>query len=77
MLVGRAESRHSCEQGDGLAGYSWTDYDAREGGIQQLSDPKNNVNLTIEYLKVPGGDHGGSWAARISGEPADPGVSAQ
>lgn len=52
-----------------MSGYTWTEYDAREGGIQILKDPKNNVQVTTEFLKVPGGDHGGSWAARIKGEP--------
>lgn len=26
-------------------------------------------------MKVAGGDHGGSWAARIKGEPIDQGIS--
>lgn len=33
------------------------------------------MKLTTEFLKVPGGQHGGSWAARIKGEPIDPGMS--
>lgn len=53
--------------------YTWTEYDAREGGTQVLGDSANNVKLTTEFLKIPGGDHGGSWAARIKGEPIDPG----
>jgi mannosyl-oligosaccharide glucosidase len=64
-----AEARHSCEQGDNLDGYTWTEYDARQGGVQVIKDGRNNVKLTTEFLKVPGGDHGGSWAARIKGEP--------
>ncbi|TDL27204.1 glycoside hydrolase family 63 protein [Rickenella mellea] len=66
------KSRHACEQGDELAGYTWTEYDAREGGIQELNDPMNNVKITTELLKVPGGEHGGSWAARIKGVPLKP-----
>ena len=34
-----------------------------------LKDSENNVQLTVEWLKVPGGHHGGSWAARIKGVP--------
>ena len=41
----------------------------REGGVQVLKDSQNNVQLTVEWLKVPGGHHGGSWAARIKGVP--------
>ncbi|KZT11512.1 glycoside hydrolase family 63 protein [Laetiporus sulphureus 93-53] len=64
-------ARHGCDQGDGLNGYTWTEYDAREGGVQIIKDGPNNVIITTEFLKVPGGEHGGSWAARIKGEPMD------
>lgn len=67
-----AETRHACEQGDGLDSYSWTEYDAREGGVQVLKDSKNNYEITTEFLKVAAGDHGGSWAARIKGKPINP-----
>jgi mannosyl-oligosaccharide glucosidase len=50
----------------------WTEYDPREGGVQVLRDGLNNVKITTEFIKVPGGDHGGSWAARIRGEPLRP-----
>ncbi|THH33902.1 hypothetical protein EUX98_g303 [Antrodiella citrinella] len=63
------ETRHACDQADGLDSYTWTTYDAREGGVQVIEDGRNNVRLSTEFLKVPGGDHGGSWAARIKGEP--------
>lgn len=62
-------TRHSCEQGDQLDGYEWTEYDARQGGVQVLKDGPNNVKITTEFIKVHGGDHGGSWAVRIKGEP--------
>ncbi|KAI0340653.1 glycoside hydrolase [Trametopsis cervina] len=67
-----AKPRHACDQGDGLSSYTWTEYDAREGGTQVIKDAPNNVQLTTQFLKVPGGAHGGSWAARITGEPIDP-----
>ncbi|KAF9792420.1 glycoside hydrolase [Thelephora terrestris] len=64
-------SRHACEQDDRLDSYTWTQYDPREGGIQEIKDSQNNVKITTEFLKVPGGKNGGSWAARIKGEPMD------
>ena len=67
-----AGARHTCEQGDGLDSYTWTAYDAREGGVQVIKDSLNNVKLTTEMLKVPGGEHGGSWAARVKGELLNP-----
>ncbi|KAG6879960.1 hypothetical protein C0992_008894 [Termitomyces sp. T32_za158] len=62
-------TRHACEQGDELDSYTWTEYDPRQGGVQVIHDSSNNVKITTEFLKVPGGDHGGSWAARVKGEP--------
>ncbi|KAJ7684923.1 glycoside hydrolase [Mycena polygramma] len=67
-----SKTRHACDQGDGLASYTWTEYDTRQGGVQVIKDTPNNVQITTEFLKVAGGDHGGSWAARIKGEPIDP-----
>ncbi|PPQ68502.1 hypothetical protein CVT26_003441 [Gymnopilus dilepis] len=63
--------RHACDQGDNLDSYAWTEYDTREGGVQVLKDGINNVKITTEFLKVAGGDHGGSWAVRVKGEPID------
>ena len=66
------ETRHACDQGDALDSYTWTEYDARQGGIQVLKDSKNNVEITTQFLKVPGGDNGGNWAVRIKGKPMNP-----
>ncbi|OJA11997.1 hypothetical protein AZE42_04747 [Rhizopogon vesiculosus] len=67
-----SKARHACDQGDGLDSYTWTHFDPRQGGVQVLQDSQNNVKITTELLKVPGGSHGGSWAARIKGAPIDP-----
>jgi mannosyl-oligosaccharide glucosidase len=73
MLTNYAEARHACNQADGLDSYTYTHHDPREGAIEVIKDSQNNVELTIEWLKVAGGDHGGSWAARIKGRPIDQG----
>ncbi|KAJ3504255.1 hypothetical protein NLJ89_g8031 [Agrocybe chaxingu] len=65
------KTRHDCDQGDNLDSYTWTEYDTREGGVQVLKDGFNNVKITTEFLKVAGGNHGGSWAVRIKGEPIE------
>lgn len=67
------EVRHSCDQADNLDSYTWTEYDVRQGGVQVIKDSFNNVKITTEFLKVAGGDHGGSWAVRFKGEPIDQG----
>lgn len=71
LIITFQESRHACEQDDKLDSYTWTQYDPREGGVQEIKDSQNNVKITTEFLKVPGGKNGGSWAARIKGEPMD------
>ncbi|KAL2433388.1 putative mannosyl-oligosaccharide glucosidase [Exophiala dermatitidis] len=59
--------RHTCEQHEGMAGYGWEEYDARNGGREVIHDTGNKIDLTIDFVKVPGGQHGGSWAARVKG----------
>jgi len=71
LIIAFQGSRHACEQDDKLDSYTWTQYDPREGGVQEIKDSENNVKITTEFLKVPGGKNGGSWAARIKGEPMD------
>ncbi|KAF2855245.1 glycoside hydrolase family 63 protein [Plenodomus tracheiphilus IPT5] len=66
--------RHTCEQHE-LDGYGWDEYDVRSGGRQTIHDPANRIDITTEFIKFPGGEHGGSWGARIKGtlrEDADP-----
>jgi len=49
-----------------MAGYGWTTM-TREGGIQEIPDSLNKINLTTEFVKVPGGEHGGNWGVRVKG----------
>ncbi|KAK5162459.1 hypothetical protein LTR04_003695 [Oleoguttula sp. CCFEE 6159] len=63
--------RHTCEQSDDMAGYGWDEYDVRTGGRQSIHDPANSLDLTTEFVKFPGGQHGGSWGVRIKGTPRD------
>ncbi|KAH7889795.1 glycoside hydrolase [Phlebopus sp. FC_14] len=65
------KTRHACDQGDGLDTYTWTTFDPRQGGVQILKDSQNNVEITTEFVKVPGGQQGGGWAARVTGKPVD------
>lgn len=54
-----------------MAGYGWDEYDIRRGGKQSIHDAGNAVDITIDFVKVPGGQHGGSWAARVKGVPRE------
>ncbi|KAL4927481.1 mannosyl-oligosaccharide glucosidase [Aspergillus undulatus] len=63
--------RHTCEQNEGMAGYGWEEYDVRKGGRETIHDAGNSIDLTIDFVKVPGGQHGGSWAVRVKGVPRE------
>lgn len=54
-----------------MAGYGWDEYDVRKGGRQTIHDAGNAIDITINFVKVPGGLHGGSWAARVKGVPRE------
>ncbi|KAF2121208.1 glycoside hydrolase [Lophiotrema nucula] len=62
--------RHTCEQHE-LDGYGWDEYDVRAGGRQTIHDPANRIDITTEFVKFPGGQHGGSWGVRIKGTPRE------
>ncbi|RKP05923.1 glycoside hydrolase [Thamnocephalis sphaerospora] len=62
--------RHTCEQGeDDLERFGYVKHDGRFFGVQELVDPEIRYSLKTEFVKQPGGDHGGNWAVRISGTP--------
>lgn len=63
--------RYTCEQGQDIHGYGWDEYDARTGGVQTIHDEGNGIDITTSFVKVPGGNHGGNWAARIKGTVRD------
>ena len=56
-----------------MAGYGWDEYDVRKGGRETIHDAGNNLDLTIDFVKVPGGQHGGSWGFRVKGTPREDG----
>jgi mannosyl-oligosaccharide glucosidase len=47
------ELRHSCEMGDDMASFGWTEYDGRFGGKQNLSDRGMKIDLETEFVKIP------------------------
>ena len=54
-----------------MAGYGWDEYDVRQGGRQTVHDAGNQLDLSTEFVKFPGGEHGGSWGVRIKGVPRE------
>lgn len=59
-----AEPRHECDQRDGLT-YSYTEHDGRSAAKQVIKDPRNNVQLTIRFIKVTGTQAGQGELAHI------------
>ncbi|XP_070540906.1 mannosyl-oligosaccharide glucosidase-like [Ptychodera flava] len=58
--------RHTCEQSDSLPRYGWLRHDGINFGVQEIVD--KNFTLMTEFVKRPGGSHGGDWTVRISGK---------
>ncbi|XP_027761109.1 mannosyl-oligosaccharide glucosidase [Empidonax traillii] len=56
--------RHTCEQGDGPARYGWVMHDGENFGVQEIRDGR--LLLRTEFVKQPGGDHGGDWSWRVT-----------
>lgn len=52
-----------------MASYGWDEYDVRRGGVETIRDEGNKVDITVSFVKLDEGDHGGNWAARIKGTP--------
>ena len=67
ILVTFLDLRHTCEQDEGMAGYGWTAYDARRGGIHVVNDTGNRIDLTTRFVK--GLNHERNWGLRIKGTP--------
>ncbi|KAF7508559.1 hypothetical protein GJ744_009108 [Endocarpon pusillum] len=43
--------RHTCEQDEGMAGYGWTAYDVRSGGMQIVNDTGSRLDLITHFAK--------------------------
>lgn len=54
-----------------MHGYGWDEYDVRHGGRQIIHDAENAIDITTEFVKIPGGQHGGSWGVRVKGAPRE------
>ena len=54
-----------------MAGYGWDEYDVRTGGRQTIHDAGNSIDITTEFVKLPGGQHGGNWGVRVKGMPRE------
>ncbi|KAL8206431.1 UNVERIFIED_CONTAM: hypothetical protein K2H54_003001 [Gekko kuhli] len=64
---GDVQLRHTCEQSDRLARYGWLRHDGLHFGAQEIRDA--GLRLQTEFVKRPGGRHGGDWSWRVTARP--------
>jgi mannosyl-oligosaccharide glucosidase len=69
ISVNLQDLRHTCEQDEGMAGYGWTAYDIRKGGMQIINDTGNKLDLFTQFAKVSDDECGGKWGLRVKGIP--------
>ena len=50
-----------------MAGYGWTAYDVRKGGMQIVNDTGNNLDLITQFAKVSDDDSRAKWGLRVRG----------
>lgn len=67
QLEGDVRLRHTCEQSDGLPRYGWLLHDGIHFGVQEIRDL--GFSLQTEFVKRPGGQHGGDWSWRVTVRP--------
>ncbi|XP_058047980.1 mannosyl-oligosaccharide glucosidase isoform X1 [Ahaetulla prasina] len=67
QLEGDVRLRHTCEQSDGLPRYGWLLHDGTHFGVQEIQDL--GFSLQTEFVKRPGGQHGGDWSWRVTVRP--------
>ncbi|XP_053110540.1 mannosyl-oligosaccharide glucosidase [Hemicordylus capensis] len=67
QLEGDIRLRHTCEQSDGLPRYGWLLHDGVHFGVQEIRDV--GLSLQTEFVKRPGGRHGGDWSWRVTARP--------
>uniref|UniRef100_A0A670JK55 Mannosyl-oligosaccharide glucosidase n=1 Tax=Podarcis muralis TaxID=64176 RepID=A0A670JK55_PODMU len=70
QLEGDVRLRHTCEQSDGLPRYGWLLHDGVNFGVQEIQDV--GLSLQTEFVKRPGGQHGGDWSWRVTVRPELP-----
>ena len=51
-------------QGHGLSKYGWLKHDGVNFGVQEIHE--KDFIITTEFVKRPGGQHGGDWTARLT-----------
>ncbi|KAJ1976212.1 Processing alpha glucosidase I [Dimargaris verticillata] len=56
--------RHTCEMGDGMRGYGYTQHDGRNYAHQVVNDARNRLVLASDFIKTA---DGAGWQLRVTG----------
>ena len=65
-LAARHQSFISFYVGDNLLKYGWTSHDGTNFGMQDIAE--KDYNIRTDFVKRPGGNHGGDWTWKISSQ---------
>lgn len=52
-----------------MAGYGWSAYDVRKGGMQIINDTGNKLDLITQFAKLSDDERSGQWGLRVKGVP--------
>lgn len=55
--------RHEPNHNDGLSQFGWNEHDGESFGLQRISDPKKQVNLTVQWVRVLEEEDDRAWSA--------------
>ena len=69
LLISKSMSFYYLLQSDGLPKYGWLKHDGVNFGVQEIQE--NDFIIKTEFVKQPGGSHGGDWTARFSAVPTN------
>lgn len=65
------KAKHMCDQNDDFKKFGWTKFDPRYGGIEEIKDNENHIDLTFEFVKSYNlkNELDQSWGLRVKGVP--------
>lgn len=69
--------RHQCLYADNLAKYGWEKHNVESYGRQAISDPANNMNLTVQWVKPDLDTDPNHWILRVEGHAINPDTETQ
>lgn len=60
--------RHTCSYYDQLTKYGWQQHDGLSFGLQEINDPQNGAELTVQWVKPELDSDPNHWILRVTTE---------